>query len=121
TNLISKEIIDIALKATAAIPGLYTAGVDILTNDFTSDIGFVSEMNTNANHQVHHLPYKGEVQKPFKDIIHGIFIKYKLKHSLMFTKNEREKLKQMETFNQYRSEFYEMLYNEASLIYKNKS
>ncbi|MGO1998091.1 MAG: ATP-grasp domain-containing protein, partial [Staphylococcus equorum] len=48
THLVSKEMIDIALRATAAIPGLYTAGVDILTNDFTSKDGYVSEVNTNA-------------------------------------------------------------------------
>lgn len=114
THLVSKEMIDIALKATAAIPGLYTAGVDILTNDFTSKVGYVSEVNTNANHQVHHLPYKGEVQKPYRDIILGLLIKYKVEKGISLNRDERLRVKQMNTLNKYRARYYEMMYKNSS-------
>ena len=105
TDSISKNLIDIALRATAAIPGLHTSGVDILTNDFTSDEGFVSEVNTNANHQVHHLPFRGAIRKPFRDIIQVMFVRYKLEKGIPLNSEERMKSVELLKFLKYK-EFY---------------
>lgn len=110
THLISKELIEIALRATAAIPGLSTAGVDILTEDFTSKTGYVSEVNTNANHQVHHLPYKGKIQKPFKDIIHVMLIKWKMENRRVLNSSERVIAAEIMKFKNLKEEYFNASY-----------
>lgn len=106
TPYISDELKVLALKATAAIPGLQTAGVDILTEDFTADSGYVIEVNTNANHQVHHLPYKGKVRKPFKDIMNIMLVKHKIKKQMNLKPSEKKINERLQKFNEYRSSFY---------------
>lgn len=89
---------------------MYTASVDILTNDFTSKMGYVSEVNANANHELHHLPYKRKVQKSYRDIILGLLIKYKVERGISLSRDERLRLKHMNTLNKCRTEYYEMMY-----------
>src|SRR5699024_6998082 len=106
TPHLSEELKILALKATAAIPGLQTAGIDILTEDFTADSGYVIEVNTNANHQVHHLPYKGKVRKPFKDIMNIMLVKHKIKKQMNLKPSEKKINERLQKFNEYRSSFY---------------
>lgn len=110
THLISKELIETAICATAAIPGLSTAGVDILTEDFTSKVGYISEVNTNANHQVHHLPYKGQIQKPFKDIIHIMLIDWKMANGRALNSHERIKAAEIIKFKKLKEKYFNSAY-----------
>src|SRR5699024_959984 len=45
TNLVTERVREQALRAVAAVPGLVTAGVDILVEDFTSESPKVLEVN----------------------------------------------------------------------------
>lgn len=47
TNIIHQNILNIALNAVLAIPGLHTAGVDIIIPNLKSVIGHVIEVNKN--------------------------------------------------------------------------
>lgn len=105
TDEVSKDLIDLAVKAVATIPGLHTAGVDILTESIKSSEGFVSEINTNANFKVHYLPYYGAVQRPYQDMVENMFVKYKVNSGYNLEQNERRIYRQISVFNKYR-EFY---------------
>lgn len=118
THEVSKDLINIAVKAVATIPGLHTAGVDILTESIKSDTGYVSEINTNANFKVHYLPYYGEVQKPYKDMIENMFIKYKVNSGYNLDQGERRIYRQIATFNEYREFYHNKL---GKLLLENKN
>src|SRR5699024_10193109 len=47
TDIVSDEIKEIALNSIASIPGFYSGGVDMMTEDFTKDEAFIIEINTN--------------------------------------------------------------------------
>lgn len=105
SHLVSKELIDIAVQTVAAIPGLYTAGVDILTESFDSSIGYVIEVNTNANNKVHYLPYYGDVQKPYVNIVRNMLIKHKVEQGIMLDINEAKIYKDIVRFYNFKDSF----------------
>lgn len=113
TNEISKDLIDIATKSVASIPGLHTAGVDILTENFNSKTGYIIEINTNANHKVHYLPYYGIVRKPYENMIENMFIKYKVNFGYGLTQQERRIYREIAVFNKYKEMYHNKLGNEV--------
>lgn len=111
TESVSKSLIDLAIRTVASVPGLHTAGVDILTEDIDSEIGFVSEINTNANLKVHYLPYYGKVRMPYKDMIEYMFIKYKADEGHILSQQERRVYREIAKFNEYREYYHNKLGN----------
>jgi len=98
TNILSKNIKNTALKAVAAIPGLYTAGVDIMTIDFENSDGYIIEINTSGNLSMHHLPLKGEVRYPYFSLMNAYLIKYKIENRIPINKTERKIFSEILTF-----------------------
>lgn len=90
TDVLSKDIRNTALKAVASIPGLYTAGVDIMTGDFENSNGYVIEINTSGNLSMHHLPLKGQVRFPYFSLMNAYLIKYKVENRIVINKTERK-------------------------------
>lgn len=94
TDIVSEEIKEMALNSIASIPGFYSGGVDMMTEDYTKDEAFIIEINTNANHTMHHLPLKGNPREPFKDLLEIL----KLKDQI----NKKESI-EIEKFDQLNS------------------
>ncbi|WP_020006177.1 ATP-grasp domain-containing protein [Salinicoccus albus] len=88
TNEVSEDIINAAVEAVASVPQLYTAGIDFMCEDFTEGLGHIIEINTNANHTMHHVPVKGEAHEPFDALIESILIKYKVRNGIALTEDE---------------------------------
>ncbi|WP_185126003.1 ATP-grasp domain-containing protein [Jeotgalicoccus meleagridis] len=82
TDIVSDEIKEIALNSIASIPGFYSGGVDMMTEDFTKDEAFIIEINTNANHTMHHLPLKGSPKEPFKDLLKILKLKGEIMNNI---------------------------------------
>jgi len=88
TNIISNDIKKLAINAAASIPGLYSTGIDIMTNDYENGIGYIIEMNTSANLTMHHLPLKGDKSFPYFTFVRANFIKHKVLNNIRLTINE---------------------------------
>src|SRR5699024_921982 len=95
TDEISDDIKQAALEATAAIPELYSAGVDMMSEDFRNGKGQILEINTNANYTMHHVPLKGAPKYPFDILVQSILIKYKTGNGLSLTEEETKILKEI--------------------------
>lgn len=111
TKNVGKEIIELALKAVAAVPGLHTAGVDILADNLEADTGYIIEINTNANHKVHYMPYHGEVRKPYKNLMENMLVKYKIKAGLGLDQRERRIYRDIIKFNNYKEIYHSKITN----------
>jgi len=115
TDIISDEIKQIALKATATIPGLYTAGIDFMTDNYLGNEAYIIEMNTNANHTIHHVPLKGKVRHPFNMLIHSLLVKYKIEKGIMLNQEETLIMKDIYHFNSLKNKYSSVLYNNSNL------
>lgn len=115
TDSLSEALKDLAIKATAAIPGLYTSGVDIMTPDYTKAEGYIIEVNTNANNRMHQLPLKGKKQYPYTHYVESLI----LQHNILKNKplNEEEVIfnNKIKSFLQLKNE-YAIKYYEASTL-----
>lgn len=111
TKIVGENLINLALKSVAAVPGLYTAGVDILTENLNADTGYIIEINTNANHKVHYMPYHGEIRAPYKNLMENMLIKYKLKAGLGLDQQERRIYRDITKFNNYKEMYHSKLTN----------
>lgn len=89
TNLLSTELIQKANDTIASIPGLYTASLDITTNDYLDldNIGFKSII-VSPNPQIHYLPYKGQPKKIYTQYIHSLIAEYKKYNNIKLNKEE---------------------------------
>src|SRR5699024_4531007 len=92
-----------ALEATAAIPELYSAGVDMMSEDFRNGGGQILEINTNANYTMHHVPLKVEPKYPFDILVQSILIKHKTGNGLYVTEEETKIIKEITRFNTLKS------------------
>lgn len=79
TDILSKDIKELAINAAASIPGLYTTGIDIMTADYRNGEGYIIEMNTSANLTMHHLPLKGNKRFPYHFFVRTSLISHKIK------------------------------------------
>lgn len=71
TNLIKKEVKDIAIKSAKAI-GMVIAGVDIICTE-SSNRPYVLELNDTPGIDIHHYPYLGNPQNVAGDIVEYLF------------------------------------------------
>ncbi|WP_271402347.1 hypothetical protein [Salinicoccus roseus] len=60
SHLINENMKIKAEKAVCAIPGISTAGVDIMFESFDEENPAILEINPGANLRMHHYPWKGE-------------------------------------------------------------
>lgn len=70
TKHISPGILQQAKDAVLAIPGVSTAGVDIIVDDIDADTGTVIEVNQRPNFQMNYFPIYGEPQTPLKQLFY---------------------------------------------------
>lgn len=115
TESISEKIVNTALNATAAIPGLNTAGIDFMVNDYKEGDGYIIEVNTNANHTIHHVPLKGDVHYPFHQLIKSLLVKYKAEQGYEMDEKERVLLKSIWKFKKLK-EFHAIKLFESSML-----
>src|SRR5699024_11507709 len=99
TNDLSDEIKSLAIHSVASIPGMSTGGVDLMTEDFKGKTAYIIEVNTNANHTMHHLPLKGDTTRPFYDLLQNLILRHKAKNWLKIRSLERDKYKEIYTLN----------------------
>lgn len=74
TSLLSECILEIGLNAVLAIPGLHTAGVDIIIPELTSEIGHVIEVNKNPAWALSLYAVRGPAGEPVKDVFRSHLI-----------------------------------------------
>jgi len=72
TNLVSQTIKDTVLKALAAMPGLYTAGLDIIMDSFEDEEPIVLEINSYPAINLATYPTYGILENPFKSYVESI-------------------------------------------------
>ena len=78
TKHIHPNILEQAYQATLAIPGIHTAGVDIIINSLDADKGTVIEVNKRPAFQLNYYPEYGTSQRPLRYIFHTHFLEKKL-------------------------------------------
>lgn len=115
TESVSEKIVKTALNATAAIPGLNTAGIDFMVNDYKEGDGYIIEVNTNANHTIHHVPLKGDTRYPFHQLIKSLLVKYKAEQGYEMDEKERILLKSIWKFKKLK-EFHAIKLFESSML-----
>lgn len=72
TNKLSKEIKAMAIKA-AKVLKLPSAGIDVLTEDISSNKGVIIEVNPRPHVVLHHYPHEGQERYPADDILTMLF------------------------------------------------
>lgn len=70
TKHISPGILQQAKDAVLAIPGVSTAGVDIIVDDISADSGTVIEVNQRPNFQMNYFPMYGQPKTPLKQLFY---------------------------------------------------
>lgn len=73
TDLVSDKIKDTALRAVAAIPGLRTAGVDVMAESFDSEEPVVIELNSFPHANLSIYPYFGAGTNPLVRFLRAIY------------------------------------------------
>lgn len=73
TDLVSDQIKDTALRAVAAIPGLRTAGVDVMAESFDSTAPVVIELNSFPHAHLSIYPYFGTGTNPLSRLLRAIY------------------------------------------------
>lgn len=72
TDLVSEKIKETILKALAAMPGLYTAGLDIMMKSFEDEEPVVLEINSYPAINLATYPTYGKLENPFKSYIESV-------------------------------------------------
>lgn len=78
TAIVNERILEIGLNAVLAIPGLHTAGVDIIIPELTSEIGHVIEVNKNPAWALSLYAVRGPAGEPVKDVFRSHLIDNKI-------------------------------------------
>lgn len=115
SHMISADMIDNCLNAVASIPGLSTAGIDIITPDFRNSPGNILEINTNANFNLNYFTYKGEGHHPLNHWIDLMLIKHKIKHNHKLNEMELCEAAKMFKFNELKSSYFSLFTSINSL------
>lgn len=69
SHLVGDSLKKLAEDTIKVIPGISTAGVDIMFETFNDSSASVLEVNPGANLRMHHYPLKGEPKTPVNDLI----------------------------------------------------
>ncbi|MGO0577015.1 hypothetical protein [Ornithinimicrobium panacihumi] len=75
TELVSDAIKDIALRTVAAIPGISTAGCDILAHSFDDEDPVALEINTFPHVQLGRYPTYGEPVDAMGDFVEAVYVR----------------------------------------------
>lgn len=73
TDLVSDQIKDTAVRAVAAVPGLRTAGVDVMAESFDSDAPVVLELNSFPHAHLSIYPYFGAGTNPLTRFLRAYY------------------------------------------------
>lgn len=112
TDLLNEAILKLAENGVAAIPGIQTAGVDILLNELSSSEGYILEINKAPAFQLNYYPYIGEPQYPMKYIFQSLLLEHKILDDRLETKDINQESLQLLT------ERYKSLYNKQKQMEK---
>ncbi|TVT28888.1 hypothetical protein FO441_00995 [Salinicoccus cyprini] len=74
TNLLNRNVLEQARNAVLALPGLHTAGIDIMIDDFSDELGTVIEVNKAPEFLMTYYPIIGEPRNPLYSIFNSFFI-----------------------------------------------
>jgi len=74
TDMVSDQIKKLAVDAVKGIPGLHTAGVDIMVESLDSTEGKVLEVNKAPGFQMNYYPLIGKPQRPLKNIFSNLIL-----------------------------------------------
>lgn len=69
-----------AQEAVLAIPGVHTAGVDIIVESLNSAEGTVIEVNQNPAFQMNYYPMHGEIQNPLGKVFRNLYLHHKIEN-----------------------------------------
>src|SRR5699024_10641130 len=78
TDFINENIMKLAENAVASIPGIQTAGVDVIINSFDDAEGNILEINKAPAFQLNYYPYIGEPQAPLKYIFRSLVMENRI-------------------------------------------
>src|SRR5699024_7937748 len=78
TSLINEKIRKQCVDAVIAIPGIHTAGVDIIIEDFEDEEGTIIEVNKAPAFLLNYYPYIGKPQNPMKYIFKSLIIESRI-------------------------------------------
>src|SRR5699024_12041364 len=106
SHVISSKVVDNCLKAVASIPGLSTAGVDILTPDFINDSGIILEINASANFNLNYFTYKGEGIHPLDQWLDLMLVKHKLNSVRPLSEVEFKQAANIFKFNELKTKYF---------------
>lgn len=88
TAIVDERILEIGLNAVLAIPGLHTAGVDIIIPELTSEIGHVIEVNKNPAWALSLYAVRGPAGEPVKDVFRSHLIDNKIMDNEIKSKDD---------------------------------
>src|SRR5699024_7925857 len=77
-KLLNGKVLEIARDAVAPIPGLHTAGVDVMIENLESENPKILEVNKAPALQLNYYPYIGEPQSPLKYIFSSLVLEKKI-------------------------------------------
>ena len=112
TDFLSTDLIQKARDTIAAIPGLYTASLDITTDNYlnTDNVGFKSII-VSPNPQIHYLPYKGQPKKIYNQYIYSLIAEYKHYNNIKLNEDEEFSSKTLSEFQKSKENYLEKVYN----------
>lgn len=112
TDLINDKILKLAEDGVAAIPGIQTAGVDVLVKDLSLSEASILEINKAPAFQLNYYPYIGEPQRPLKYIFESLILEDRIL-------NDRLELKDLDEDSlQILTERYKALYKKQKSLEK---
>lgn len=88
TSIVDARILEIGLNAVLAIPGLHTAGVDIIIPELTSDTGHVIEVNKNPAWALSLYAVRGHAGEPLIDVFRSHLLDNKIMDNEIKTKDD---------------------------------
>lgn len=88
TNIVDENILNIGLNAVLAIPGLHTAGVDIIIPQLKSKIGHVIEVNKNPAWALSLYADKGIAGEPVDDVFKSYILDHKINDDYIKNKED---------------------------------
>lgn len=112
TDFVNEEIMKLAENAVASIPGIQTAGVDVMINSFEDKDGYILEVNKAPAFQLNYYPYIGKSQAPLKYIFSSLILEDRILKDRL-TKDEID-----ETAFSLMTERYKALYNKQKQLEK---
>lgn len=110
TNELSGALKSSALNITAALPGLYTAGINISTDDYLNSDNFkFNSILVSPSPAVHYLPYKGNSAKVYEDFINTLVIRFKARNNIALSEIEKNIVDSMSDFQDLKEKYFSKL------------